>query len=99
MADDAVGVSCYLVGALMDQTIFDWMLSAFAALIGVLLNSVWQAVKDLQASDKDIAKKIEEVEVLVAGDYMKRLEFLPAINAVFAKLEKIEDKLERKVDK
>jgi hypothetical protein len=37
----------------MDQTIVNWTLAGFGGLIGFLLNAVWQAVKDLQAADKE----------------------------------------------
>jgi len=83
----------------MDQTLINWLLGGFGALIGFLLNAVWQAVKDLQKSDKEIAAKVAEIEVLVAGDYVKKREFQNNITALFAKLDKIEDKIDRKVDK
>ena len=83
----------------MDQTIINWLLGGFGALIGFLLNAVWQAVKDLQAADKEIATKVSEIEVLVAGDYIKKDDFQSSIEALFKKLDKIEDKLDRKVDK
>lgn len=83
----------------MDQSLVNWLLAGFGALIGFLLNAVWQAVKDLQKSDKDIAAKVADIEVLVAGDYVKKTEFQGTIKALFAKLDKIEDKIDRKVDK
>jgi len=83
----------------MDQTIINWLLSGFGALIGFLLNAVWQAVKDLQRADARLAEKVAEIEVLVAGDYVKRDDFAELSRALFAKLDKIEDKLDKKVDK
>jgi hypothetical protein len=83
----------------MDQTIINWLLAGFGALIGFLLNSVWQAVKDLQTADKVLAEKVGNIEVLVAGAYVKKDEFTQSINALFAKLDKIEDKLDKKADK
>jgi CHASE3 domain sensor protein len=87
------------MGVKMDQSLVNWLLAGFGALIGFLLNAVWQAVKDLQKSDKDIAAKVADIEVLVAGDYVKKNEFQDNIKALFAKLDKIEDKIDRKVDK
>ena len=52
----------------MDQVIINWLLASFGALIGFLLNAVWQAVKDLQTADKELVGKVSEIEVLVAGD-------------------------------
>ena len=83
----------------MDQTIINWLLGGFGALIGFLLNAVWQAVKDLQADDKALAEKVAEIEVLVAGMYVKKDEFTGAVNSLFAKLDRIEDKIDKKADK
>lgn len=83
----------------MDQTIINWLLGGFGALIGFLLNAVWQAVKDLQSADKQLVEKVSQIEVLVAGTYVKKDEFMPQMNALFAKLDKIEDKIDKKADK
>lgn len=83
----------------MDQAIINWLLAGFGALIGFLLNAVWQAVKDLQSADKELASKVSEIEVLVAGAYVRKDDFTQSVNALFAKLDRIEDKLDKKVDK
>jgi len=83
----------------MDQAIINWLLAGFGGLIGFLLNAVWQAVKDLQKADKDLTAKVAEIEVLVAGAYVKKDDLEKLSNAIFAKLDRIEDKLDGKVDK
>lgn len=83
----------------MDQTIINWLLAGYGTLIGFLLNAVWQAVKDLQTADKVLSDKVGSIEVLVAGDYIRRDDFERTIEALFKKLDKIEDKLDKKVDK
>jgi hypothetical protein len=83
----------------MDQTLVNWLLAGFGGLIGFLLNAVWQAVKDLQKADKSLAEKVGAIEVLVAGNYVKKEELAESIKALFAKLDKIEDKIDRKADK
>lgn len=83
----------------MDQTLINWILAGTGALIGFLLNSVWSAVKDLQTADKMLADKVAAIEVLVAGAYVKKEEFIALSNAIFAKLDKIADKLDHKADK
>lgn len=83
----------------MDQVIINWLLAGFGALIGFLLNSVWQAVKDLQKADKELAAKVSEIEVLVAGNYVKRDAFDSAVDRIFQKLDHIEAKIDRKADK
>jgi len=83
----------------MDQTIVNWLLAGFGGLIGFLLNAVWQAVKDLQKADKELTQKVSEMEVLVAGAYVKKDDLSKLSDAIFAKLDRIEDKLDGKVDK
>lgn len=83
----------------MDQQIFNWALAALSGLLGFLLNSVWQAVKDLQSADKELAKKVGEIEVLVAGSYVTWDGLKDALNPVMAQLTRIEDKLDKKQDK
>lgn len=83
----------------MDQTIINWMLAGFGALIGFLLKAVWQAVKDLQSADTKLAAKVADIEILVAGDYLRRDDFAHTVEALFKKLDKIEDKLDKKADK
>lgn len=83
----------------MDQTLVNWLLAGFGGLIGFLLNVVWQAVKDLQKADKTLADRVGEIEVLVAGSYITKTDFTSVTDAIFRKLDRIEDKLDGKADK
>lgn len=83
----------------MDQTLVNWLLAGFGGLLGFMLNAVWQSAKDLQKADRELATKVAEIEVLVAGGYVKKDEFSDLSKALFAKLDKIEDKIDRKADK
>ena len=81
------------------QEFYDWVLSGFCAVLGFLLNAVWQAVKDLQRADNELTKRESEIEVLVAGNYVTRQEFDRVVQRLFAKLDSIDCKLDSKVDK
>ena len=83
----------------MDQTIFNIAATVAGFLGGWWLKVMWEAVKDLQAADKVLVEKVSSIEILVAGNYMTRSDFDKIGAAIFAKLDKIEDKLDRKVDK
>lgn len=83
----------------MDQSIVNWLLGLFGMIIGFLLRAVWQSVKELQAQDRELAEKVNSIEVLVAGQYIKRDEFHQLSEALFKKLDKIEEKLDNKEDK
>jgi Flp pilus assembly protein CpaB len=83
----------------MDQAIVNWLLAGLSGVLGFLLRAIWQAVRDLQESDKEITEKITAIEVLVAGNYIKREEFDKAIDRLFEKLDVIDRKLDNKADK
>lgn len=83
----------------MDQTIINWALGIISTLGGFLLNALWTAVKDLQHADKELAEKVSAVDKVVAGDYVRRDEFLDMTKALFQKLDRIEDKVDRKADR
>lgn len=83
----------------MEQEIINWLLGAFGAVIGFLLNCIWQAIKDLQSTDTEIVTRVNHIEVLVAGNYINRTEFDKNIARLFLKLDEINQKLDKKVDK
>ena len=81
------------------QQFYDWVLTGFSAVLGFLLHAVWQATKDLQRADAELTKRVSEIEVLVAGNYITRHEFDRVIDKLFTKLEAIEMKIDKKADK
>jgi len=83
----------------MDQTLFNIAVTVSGFLGGWWLKVLWDAVKDLQSADKVLVEKVNSIEILVAGNYMTKSDFDKIGAAIFAKLDKIEDKLDRKVDK
>lgn len=68
-------------------------------ILGFLLNSVWQAVKDLQAADRLLAEKVATIEILVAGEYVRKDEFERTIMRLFEKLDHMEEKFDRKMER
>ena len=83
----------------MDQTLFNIAVTITGFLGGWWLKVLWDAVKDLQSADKVLVEKVNSIEILVAGNYMSKQDFDKIAAAIFQKLDKIEDKLDRKVDK
>ena len=83
----------------MDQTIFNIAISISGFLGGWWLKVLWDAVKDLQLADKILVEKVNTIEILIAGNYISKSEFDKMAAAIFAKLDKISDKLDKKVDK
>ena len=84
---------------MIDQTFVNWVLSGAGALMGMILTVIWQSVKDLQKTDTSLAEKVGSIEVLVAGQYIKREDFEKVAAELFRKCDKILDKLDTKLDK
>lgn len=63
------------------------------------MRNAWQSVKELRDSDINITNKVHEIDTLVAGSYLKRDEWASHMSELFKKLDRIEDKLDQKVDK
>lgn len=81
------------------QIFFDVGVAVIGAMGGWILNTVWNAVKELQKADKELAEKVGDIEVLVAGRYVTRDDFNQVLNQVFTKLDTIRDMLAQKVDR
>ena len=81
------------------QMSFDALGAVTMFLFGYLLKSIGDSIKGLQKADGALSDKIQHLEILVAGDYVKKHDLTQLTEALFTKLDKIEDKLDRKVDK
>ena len=79
------------------QTAFNILLGAFSTLVGWLLKALYDSLKDLQETDTQLAEKVNKIEVLVAGQYVRRSEFEGKIDAMSAKLDAIYSKLDDKI--
>jgi len=83
----------------MDQAVLNWAFGLLNILFGVVLKALWDSYKELKRTDKELADKVSAIEVLVAGQYVKREDFQSVTSEIFRKLDKILDKLDQKVDK
>lgn len=83
----------------MDQSLFNWVFGVLNIIFGAFLKMMWDSYKDLKRTDKELAEKVGNIEVLVAGQYVNRNEFNTVTNQIFAKLDRIIEKLNEKADK
>jgi hypothetical protein len=83
----------------MSQTMINAIIGGFAAAVAFILRVIWEGLRELQKADVDLTAKISEIQLLVAGNYVKKDELDAVIKALFTKLDKIEDKLDKKVDR
>jgi hypothetical protein len=82
---------------------FQWILNAAFMIIGVLggwvLKFFHERISTIEKNEESLFNKLHMVELLVAGQYVKREDLDKLSQALFAKLDKIELKLDSKVDK
>lgn len=83
----------------MNQDLFNIAIGIAGALGGWWMKAMWDALKDLKSADEKLSTNISDLKVLVAGQYVSRESFDKLSTAIFAKLDRIEDKLDHKVDK
>ena len=81
------------------QVGFDLAIGLIAFLGGWIMNNLRDAMRALQLADKELADKVQGIEVVVAGQYVKRDDFQDFSKAIFTKLDRIEDKMDGKADK
>lgn len=83
----------------MSQDLYNASMALAAFLGGWWMKVMWQALKDLQTADTKLAEKVSSIEVLVAGQYIKRDDFDKVADTIFKKLDRIDEKLDKKADK
>lgn len=81
------------------QTAFDITIVLVGFLGGYILKGISRAILDLQKKDTELLQEVHQVHLLVAGDYVKRVEFKQSVDGIFDSLRRIEDNLLSKVDK
>ena len=81
------------------QQMFNVVFAVAGALGGWWMKAMWESLKDLEKADRNLAATVSDLKVLVAGQYVKTDAFDKLTTAMFAKLDRIEDKLDHKVDK
>lgn len=83
----------------MEQSYLNWAFGIINLILGGLIKAMWDSYKDLKKADASLADKVNSIEVLVAGQYVKRDDFDRVANQIFSKLDKISDKLDSKADR
>lgn len=81
------------------QAAFNIAVALLGTLGGWVLNTIWRSMRDLQLADEAIVTNVQRVEILVASHYPTRGEINDKFSVVAETLIRIEDKLDRKVDR
>jgi hypothetical protein len=81
------------------QALFNAAMGALLLLGGWFMRIMWDSLQGLQKQDRELADKVGKIEVLVAGEYVKKDDFDRVIERLFDKLDHIELKIDNKADK
>lgn len=81
------------------QSLINILFGLVAFFGGIWIRGIADSLKELKRTDSGLASKMQAIEVLIAGDYIKRDDFHDFTKTLFDTLAKIEEKLDRKVDK
>jgi hypothetical protein len=81
------------------QQFFNLSVAIIGVLGGWFMRVMWQSLQELRSQDSKLAEKVGNIEVLVAGQYVKRDDMDKSMTALFMKLDRIEDKIDKKADK
>jgi len=84
---------------MLNQDLINAIIGIVGAGAGWWMKTMWESLRELQRADTSLVEKIDAIEVLVAGQYVRRDEVEKLFSAVFVKLDRIEDKLSGKADK
>ena len=80
-----------IVGTALFQSLKDSTDHAF--------KSVNESIREIELDAVRLTDKVQAIELLVAGDYVRKDELRSITDALFKKLDQISDKLDRKVDR
>lgn len=83
----------------MIQILINAIIGGLAAAGAFIIKIIWEGLRELQRADVELTAKISEMQLLVAGKYVKKDEMDSVIKAMFTKLDRIEDKLDKKADR
>jgi len=81
------------------QTLINILFTVAGAMGGWILNNLKTSIESLQKADISLADKVQHIEVLVAGTYVKRDDLDKVTSVVHQRFDKIEEKLDKLAEK
>ena len=63
------------------------------------MRTMWASLNELRLADARLTDKVQAIEVLVAGNYVTKVDLNNLTEALFRKLDRIESKVDSKADK
>lgn len=82
-----------------NQQLFNIVVLVCSGFGSWIIRTLFAQIKELQIANAKKDEQISNIQILIAGQYVRRDDLDKLINALFAKLDKIDEKLDTKVDK
>jgi len=83
---------------MVDQSLVNAAIAAGGAAVSFILKRVFDEIDRMNKREQVIAEKLNNIEVLIAGNYIRREQFDSAMRMLETKLDRLDEKLSRKVD-
>lgn len=83
----------------MEITVMNAVIAGAGAIALFVLNAVWNKLSALENNDKALTNTINDLKVLVSGEYMKKVEINPLLQAIFKELQDINKELSNKAER
>jgi hypothetical protein len=81
------------------QILFNIAFSVILLGSGWMMRVLFDTIKDLRSKDQDIYDKVSELSINIPIHYVRKDDFMKLTDRLFAKLDYIADRVDKKADK
>jgi hypothetical protein len=81
------------------QVLFNIALGVAAMVIGWYMKGISDSIKELRVKDDSLVDAVSRLAISIPENYVHKHDFKDLSEALFKKLDRIEDKLDNKADK
>ena len=82
----------------MSQDIINWVGGAIIAVLSWIGRILWESLTDQKNDLKELTKKVNSIETLVVGDYVKKDYFESKVDVLFCKFDSLKDNMNERLD-
>ena len=83
----------------MDQIVFNIIFGVAGALCMFVLMAVWNKLAKLEQTDKELTDSVNKLNILIVGDYVKRIDLIPQLKEIYEELKNIRLEMANKAER
>ena len=83
----------------MEQSLFNMVIGVCGVFGGFILKAIWDKTDKLERTDANLVKSVNELAIVVATLKAHHDEDSKKLDIIFEKLDRIDNKLDKKADK